>query len=148
MSTINTSTIESDEKPAVLPPRTFPQQFNAYLDNRRKEFFHLKHEALTDLIYRLPHLLPDRYVFILTNLCNLTCDFCFQKKDLREDRMTTSDWLTLAKQLPFYSRVTLTGGEPLMFPGFEEVFSYVAKRYECNMISNGLLLRNKKSIFF
>ena len=38
---------------------------------KKKELFHLKHEFLTELIYRLPNLLPDRYTFVLTNLCNL-----------------------------------------------------------------------------
>ena len=123
------------------------QELNRYLQRRKTELFHLKHEVLTDLLYKVPNLLPDRYVFILTNLCNLTCNFCFQKKDLRDDRMTTEDWLRFARQLPFYSRVTLTGGEPLMFSGFDDVFSYVAKRFDCNMISNGLLLTEKKIDF-
>ena len=115
-----------------------------YLIKKRKEVFHLKHEAFTQLVYRVPQLLPDRYTFVLTNLCNLKCHFCFQKKDLRDDRMTTENWLKLARQLPGYARVTLTGGEPLMFSGFKEVFTFVAKRFDCNMITNGLLLTEEK----
>ncbi len=122
-------------------------QLTEVIKKKRKEFFHLKHEALTEVIYRFPNLLPDRYTFVLTNLCNLTCYFCFQKKDLREDRMKLEDWKALAKQLPNYARVTFTGGEPLMFSGFDEIFTYVAKRFDCNMISNGLLLTEKKIDF-
>ncbi len=124
-----------------MPPLT------ELIKKKRKEVFHLKHEVLTEVIYRLPYMLPDRYTFVLTNLCNLTCYFCFQKKDLREDRMSLEDWLDLAKQLPSYARVTLTGGEPLMFYGFDQIFSYVAKHFDCNMISNGLLLNEKKIDF-
>ena len=50
------------------------------IQDKKKEMFHLKHEVLTEVIYRLPNLLPDRYTFVLTNLCNLKCHFCFQKK--------------------------------------------------------------------
>ncbi len=117
------------------------------LQEKKKEMFHLKHEFFTELIYRLPNLLPDRYTFVLTNLCNLKCHFCFQKKDLREERMHLEDWLHLAQQLPFYARVTLTGGEPFMFPKFEEIFSFVAGRFDCNMISNGLLLTEERIEF-
>ncbi|MBI2549668.1 radical SAM protein [Candidatus Woesearchaeota archaeon] len=109
----------------------------------KKEEFHDKHEAFTDKAYADGDLLPDRYVFVLTNLCNLRCSFCFQKKDPRKDAMTTEGWISLAKQLPEYARVTMTGGEPLAFRGFKEVFSYVAERFDCNMVSNGLLWKEE-----
>jgi MoaA/NifB/PqqE/SkfB family radical SAM enzyme len=101
---------------------------------------HKRHEELTNQIYNTPGMLPSRYVYILTNLCNLNCDFCFQQKKLKKDRMTQEDWIRLTKQLPSYARVTLTGGEPLMFNGFKQIFSYVAERFECNLITNGTLL--------
>ena len=28
--------------------------------------------------YKTDNILPRRYVFVLTNLCNLACDYCFQ----------------------------------------------------------------------
>lgn len=108
-------------------------------DGGNKAFYN-KHEQFTNLAYDTPNLLPDRYVFILTNLCNLKCSFCFQKKEPRKDAMTASDWIHLADQIPDYARVTLCGGEPLVFPGFREVFSYIAGRFDCNIISNGILL--------
>lgn len=114
-----------------------------FWQNKRKEIFHLKHEALTKVLYRFPRLLPDRYTWILTNVCNLNCAFCFQRRDYRQDHMELKDWLALARQLPRYARVTLTGGEPLMFPQFKEIFTYVAQRYDCNLITNGLLLTEK-----
>lgn len=102
--------------------------------------YHLGHEVFTDKAYDNPSLLPDRYVFIITNMCNLRCPFCFQKKEPRSDAMTTEDWLTFAAQLPDYARVTLTGGEPLIFPGFRKIFSFVATRFPCNIITNGIAL--------
>ncbi|MDD3374515.1 MAG: radical SAM protein [Candidatus Omnitrophica bacterium] len=110
----------------------------------RNQLFHLKHEILTELLYRIPGLLPHRYVFILTNLCNLNCPFCFQKKTKSLHAMTTEDWLNLIAQLPSYARVTLTGGEPLIFDGFDRVLDQVASRFDCNMITNGILLTEEK----
>ena len=105
--------------------------------------FHNQHESFTEKVFNSENLLPDRYVYVLTNLCNLRCNFCFQEKDLRKDRMHLDDWINLTKQLPDYARVTFTGGEPLMFDKFEEIFKFVAQRFNSNMISNGLLLNEK-----
>ena len=71
----------------------------------------------------------------------------FLKKDSKKDYMNSKDWINLAEQLPDYSRVTLSGGEPLILKGFKDVFSYVAKNYDCNLISNGLLLNEDMSDF-
>ena len=116
------------------------------MSNKDTEF-HKRQERLTEQIYQTKGMLPSRYVFILTNLCNLRCDFCFQEKKPRADAMTTEDWINLSKQLPDYARITLTGGEPLMFKGFEEVFREVADKFDCNIITNGLLLTEKEIDF-
>ena len=106
--------------------------------------FHERHEDLTQKLYDGELLLPHRYVFVLTNICNLSCHFCFQDRDHREDAMTTENWLNVVKQLPDYARVTFTGGEPLAFKDFEKVLNAVADKHQCNMITNGLLLSEKK----
>jgi MoaA/NifB/PqqE/SkfB family radical SAM enzyme len=89
------------------------------------------------------NLLPHRYVFILTNLCNLACTFCFQERKKRADRMSTEDWLKLVKQIPSQSRITLTGGEPLVYKDFEKIFVEANKNSQTNMITNGLLINDK-----
>ena len=90
------------------------------------------------------NILPRRYVFVLTNLCNLKCSFCFQERKKREDRMHTEDWLNLISQIPNNSRITLTGGEPLVFKDFNEIFSKSNEKSETNIITNGLLLNDQK----
>lgn len=102
--------------------------------------FHNRHEALSEMLYENPGMLPSRYVFVLTTRCNLNCSFCFQEKKPGGQAMSGDDWLALAAQLPEYSRVAFTGGEPLLFPDFKRVFSFVADRFDCNLITNGLLL--------
>jgi MoaA/NifB/PqqE/SkfB family radical SAM enzyme len=102
--------------------------------------FHAAHEAYTEQAYRDPGLLPDRYVFVLTNRCNLRCAYCCQRKRPGGEAMTASDWVALARQVPEHARITLTGGEPFLFEGFDEVFAAVAATRDCNIITNGLLL--------
>ena len=85
-------------------------------------------------------LMPKRYCLILTNLCNLACEFCFQIRTKQKNSLNSDDWIKLIKQLPDNSRVTLTGGEPLVLKNFENVFLETVKRHECNLICNGLLL--------
>ena len=83
---------------------------------------------------------PKRYCFVLTNLCNLACTFCFQDRKRQDGAMTAENWIKLADQLPENSRVTLTGGEPIVIKDFRKIFDHVASKFECNMITNGLLL--------
>jgi sulfatase maturation enzyme AslB (radical SAM superfamily) len=39
--------------------------------------------------YNVENILPRRYVFILTNLCNLRCSFCFQERKRKKNMKTT-----------------------------------------------------------
>ncbi len=101
------------------------------------------HDKLIDYLYKAKKenlLYPKRYCYVLTNLCNLACTFCFQDRKKQNGAMEAEDWIKLTNQLPDGSRVTLTGGEPIVLKGFEKVFDKVAKKFECNMITNGLLL--------
>ena len=90
------------------------------------------------------NIMPRRYVLVLTNLCNLTCTFCFQERKKRDDRMRAKDWIKVINQIPKNSRITLTGGDPFMFKDFEIIFSKANEIAETNMITNGLLLKNQK----
>lgn len=112
------------------------------MDNKSTDF-HKKHEIFSEVAYNEENMLPDRYVFVLTNQCNLRCDFCFQEKTKLSTNLTTQEWLDFVDQLPEYARVTFTGGEPFMFTGFKEIFDKVAKKHTCNIISNGLLLNDE-----
>ena len=116
------------------------------LGNRYKEELIWKQKFSNELAefrkkaYQMDNLMPKRYVLVLTNLCNLACDFCYQIRKKTKNSLNSNDWINLIKQLPDNSRVTLTGGEPLVFENFEDVFLEVIKRHECNLICNGLLL--------
>ena len=108
---------------------------NAYY-NRQSDY--------AKLAFEKDNLMPRRYVLVLTNLCNLSCTFCFQERKKRADRMKTEDWLKVIGQIPKNSRITLTGGDPFMFQDFETIFSKANEIAETNMITNGLLLTDQK----
>lgn len=106
----------------------------------KDEEFHNRQEKLTRQIFQSEDMLPSRYVYVLTNACNLKCDFCFQDKRPKAKNMKAPDWNALTDQLPEYARVTFTGGEPLLFKQFKDVFEHVAIKHDCNIITNGMLL--------
>jgi len=58
--------------------------------------------------------------------------------------MLTKDWLEVIKQIPKDSRITLTGGEPLVYQDFDLIFNKVNELGESNIVTNGLLLSNQK----
>ena len=39
--------------------------------------------------------------------------------------MTAEDWIKLTDQLPKNSRVTLTGGEPIVIKNFRKIFGFL-----------------------
>lgn len=90
--------------------------------------------------YYSDNIMPKRYCLVLTNLCNLACDFCYQIRTKQKTFLNSEDWIKFIREIPENSRVTLTGGEPLVFKNFKEVFLETTKRHECNLICNGLLL--------
>ena len=96
------------------------------------------------IAFEKDNVMPRRYVFVITNLCNLKCTFCFQERKKRSDRMSTQDWLNVVEQIPRNSRITLTGGEPLVFENFDKIFVRANENNETNIVTNGLLLDNQK----
>lgn len=89
--------------------------------------------------------------FQLTRSCNLRCWFCGQwgKKgffrDAKGEAMQLSDWLRIARELkervePLPS-VLLWGGEPLLYPDFDELVSALFQMgFPLGMVTNGTLL--------
>ena len=57
--------------------------------------------------------------------------------------MNTDDWLRLIDQIPSQSRITLTGGEPLVYKDFNQVFKKANLKNETNIVTNGVLLSDE-----
>lgn len=73
--------------------------------------------------------IPITANFELTPVCNLHCDMCFIRMEQTEvNRMgglrSLEDWLEQARQLQQMGTlfILLTGGEPMMYPHFKELY--------------------------
>jgi MoaA/NifB/PqqE/SkfB family radical SAM enzyme len=112
---------------------------NSEQNSKNTEYFEVRQKKALEN-YQKDIKYPNRYVFVLTNKCNLRCSFCFQEKDNLPGAFKLEDWISVLNQLPENSWVTLTGGEPIVFKGFKEIFLKVTDKHRCNMISNGIRL--------
>jgi MoaA/NifB/PqqE/SkfB family radical SAM enzyme len=109
----------------------------------KNTLYYQSRDKLRNKLFEAKIMLPSRYVFILTNKCNLNCSFCFQDRKGREGSLTIDQWLNFSEQLPSYAHITLTGGEPLVFKNFDKLFREIDNRFSTNIISNGVLLSDK-----
>lgn len=88
---------------------------------------------------------PLRYFFELTYRCNLQCPYCYVGEDRNKQELSTRDWFNVIEQIPFYSIVTLVGGEPLVRKDFIPILEKVCKKTfgKVNVVSNGILLNDE-----
>lgn len=90
-------------------------------------------------------LIPLRYFFELTYLCNLNCPYCYVGEERKKNELTTEEWFKIIDQIPFYSFVTLVGGEPLIRKDFIPILESTAKKTlgKLNVVTNGLLINDE-----
>lgn len=92
----------------------------------------------------------------LLPLCNLDCEMCYVRLTREQVRQkgglrSTQEWIRIAEQMKEMGTlfVTLTGGEPLLYPGFQKL--YLALR-DMGMIvtvnTNGTLVNKDWVAFF
>ena len=80
-----------------------------------------------------------------TMICMLSCDYCIVNKTLGKrpkfKEVSPKAWITLlSKRLP--NVVTISGGEPMMYPGIEDIINYLTDRKVFVTISTNLLKLN------
>lgn len=87
-------------------------------------------------------LMPLRYFLELTYQCNLSCPYCYIGKERKKNELTTEEWFNVINQIPFYSFVTLVGGEPLLRKDFIQILEKAAQITfsKLNVITNGILI--------
>lgn len=99
---------------------------------------------------------PLRGTFELTPLCNLDCKMCYvhQNREQMEaqamDLLTGRQWCGFIQQAVDMGMLeaTLTGGEALLHPDFDDIFLFLEKKHvKVNLKSNGLLLTEKRIAF-
>lgn len=99
---------------------------------------------------------PVNGVLELTPLCNMNCDMCYVRLSPEElnkqGRLrTVEEWLALAEEMQEVGVmfILLTGGEPLLYPGFKKLYLKLKKMGMILTINtNGTLLDEEWADFF
>jgi len=108
---------------------------------------------INDMHTAIPKKLGNGYAFpplrvgcVLTHRCNLKCSMCFVWKrglnGLEKGELTTSEWLDIFRQIPRYSIITFTGGEPLIRKDIHELLDAACKKHRVHLVSNGTLMNS------
>lgn len=86
-----------------------------------------------------------------TFLCNLRCEYCFQKRNLNgKNILSVDDWCAILKKLKLegVERINFTGGEPLMYNGLENLIRYSKNiGFEVTLLTNGMLIDPNSDIY-
>lgn len=90
-------------------------------------------------------VMPLRYFFELTYQCNLNCPYCYVGQERKKNELTTEEWFNTVDQIPWYSFVTLVGGEPLIRKDFIPILERTAKKTfgKLNVVTNGVLINDE-----
>ena len=99
--------------------------------------------------------IPLHGSFELTPLCNFDCKMCYVHLDNSKfnsnNLLSVENWKWIIKQAHEAGmlRATLTGGECLTYPGFEDVYLYLHEiGISPAVLSNGLLMDKRQIDFF
>lgn len=102
------------------------------------------------------NFIPINAIFELTPLCNMNCDMCFVRLNSDDMKQTgcirrPKEWIALAREMREAGTlfVLLTGGEPLLYQGFKEVYVALKKMgMIITLNTNGTLIDEKWADFF
>lgn len=95
---------------------------------------------------------PLRVAVVITHFCNLRCEFCMvvspenieRAKRMQPHVLTLDEIKSIADQLPRYSVVTVTGGEPTARYDFMDIIRYVSRKHKGHFVTNGTVLNDEK----
>lgn len=98
---------------------------------------------------------PLHGTFELTPLCNLDCRMCYVHLNpcqmAGKQLLTVAQWKSLMEQAIELGMLdaTFTGGECLLYPGFDELYLYLfSKGVRVTILTNGVLLTEERLQFF
>jgi len=73
----------------------------------------------------------------------MRCIFCFQQ-ELKEKKETgellADEFINFISQIPGYTLITFTGGEPFVKKDNLEIIKHALKKHWCNIITNGVMM--------
>ncbi len=81
----------------------------------------------------------------ITNRCNLSCHFCYLGNSLNiksENILSLEEWQKIINNIPRYTIIDITGGEPFLTPHFNEILSMMlTRKLKVSLITNGTISR-------
>jgi len=95
--------------------------------------------------------LPLSGQFELTYRCNFECVHCYEQGMREQAELSTERWIELVDQVADQGCIwlTLTGGEAVMHPGFEQIYEHAIRRgLLVTVFSNGSLLTERIASLF
>lgn len=120
-----------------IPMDTISPELHEFMVKLEKKGFYEDRAVLK--VYHEPNLHLD-----ITNTCNLSCIHCFRDAGKRrENELVTADWLRIIDAFAsiFKTHVTISGGEPLLYPGFMDIVKRArGKGLTITVFTNGTLL--------
>ncbi len=97
------------------------------------------------------HHVPLSGSFELTYRCNFECVHCYEQDVRQQNELSTERWCELVDQVADLGCLwlTLTGGEALLHPGFEQIYERAVRRgLLVTVFSNGSLLTERVTQLF
>lgn len=94
--------------------------------------------------------LPPIHTYIsVTFKCNLNCQMCLTRNygkgkygiNVRKD-LSLEEMKNLVKQIPIYSLITFTGGEPFIRRDMLDILNFSCNHNKCTLISNGTMIND------
>jgi len=86
---------------------------------------------------------PEAVMLYLTERCNLNCKVCFLKHiKIEHNELEVDDWIRLLDEISKWRpRVSISGGEPLLYNGIDKILDYLRKKgLSTTMTTNGTLI--------
>ncbi len=95
---------------------------------------------------------PLRVAIVITHFCNLRCEFCMvvspenieRAKKMQPQVLTLKEIQSIVDQLPRFSVVTITGGEPTARYDFMDIMRYINGKHKGHFVTNGTVLNDQK----
>lgn len=87
-------------------------------------------------------LYPCRVQLEVTYSCNLSCQYCYQDSEYKKEKeeLTLEEIKHILSQIPRFSLVTLSGGEPFYRKDFPDILRHALSNHWCNLLSNCALM--------
>ncbi|MDN5358934.1 MAG: hypothetical protein PWP76_777 [Candidatus Diapherotrites archaeon] len=138
----------------ILVRKEPPGAYRHLLDEMRS--YSGPHRSVSDFIGHLTSIgilhdrltYPINIILELTTACNLRCTHCYVSAgEPLPHELSTEEWVRLVQSAgDFAVQITLTGGEPLVHPGFLDILAEAKKHnLAIRILTNGTLLSERIS---